>query len=82
MIQGTSSFTLCSAAAQMRIDGADNPAFDNAVEVDLQDSSSAPNPPSDPDDAVSSDDDVASKVNPAAKPHHGGLIRESGRGFR
>ncbi len=32
---------------------ADNAALDNAVEVDLQDSSSAPNPPSDPNDAVS-----------------------------
>ena len=59
IIQGTSSFTLCSAASDA-IDGVDNPTFDNAVEVDLQDSSE-PNPLSDPDDEVSSDDDDVSK---------------------
>jgi hypothetical protein len=36
---------------------ADNAGLDDPVEVDLSDSSSAPNPLSDPDDAVSSDDD-------------------------
>jgi hypothetical protein len=36
---------------------ADNAGLDDPVEVDLPDSSSAPNPLSDPDDAVSSDDD-------------------------
>jgi hypothetical protein len=41
---------------------ADNAGLDDAVEVDLPDSSSAPNPLSDPDDEVSSDDDDASKV--------------------
>ncbi len=41
---------------------ADNAVLDDAMEVDLQDSSSAPNPPSDADDAVSSDDDDASKA--------------------
>lgn len=44
------------------IDDADKFVSDDAVEVDLQDSSSAPHPPSDADDAVSSDDDDASKV--------------------
>jgi hypothetical protein len=41
---------------------ADNTCLDDAVEVDLQDSSSALNAFSDPDDAVSSDDDDVSKV--------------------
>ena len=41
---------------------ADNADCGDAVEVDLQDPSSAPNPPSDPDDAVSSDDDDATKA--------------------
>jgi hypothetical protein len=40
----------------------DNAALDDAVEVDLQDSSSAPNPPSDADNAVSSDDNDARKA--------------------
>ncbi len=44
------------------IEDADKFASDDAVEVDLQDTSSAPHPPSDGDDAVSSDDDDASKV--------------------
>jgi hypothetical protein len=43
-------------------DALDAATDNNAVEVDLQDSSSAPNPPSDADDAVSSDDDDASKA--------------------
>jgi hypothetical protein len=40
----------------------DNAGLDDAVEVDLQDSSSAPYPPYDSDDAASSDDDDASKA--------------------
>ena len=44
------------------IDDVDKSASDDAVEVDLQDSSSAPHPPSDTDDAVSSEDDDSSKV--------------------
>jgi hypothetical protein len=43
-------------------DALDAATDNNAVEVELQDSSSAPNPPSDADDAVSSDDDDASKA--------------------
>jgi hypothetical protein len=39
----------------------DNAGLDDDVEVDLQDSSSEPNPSSDAHDAVSSDDDDASK---------------------
>ena len=34
------------------IDAVDNADLDDAVEVDLQDPSSAPNPPSDPDSLV------------------------------
>jgi hypothetical protein len=41
---------------------ADNAALNDAVSVDLQDYSSALNPPSDSDDAVSADDDDASKA--------------------
>jgi hypothetical protein len=41
---------------------ADNAGLVDEVEMDLPDSSSEPNPLSDPDDAVSSDDDDASKV--------------------
>jgi hypothetical protein len=41
---------------------ADNAALDEVVKVDLQDSSLTPNPPSDTDDTVSSDDDDASKA--------------------
>ncbi len=43
-------------------DALDETTDNDAVEVDLQDSSSAPNPPSDADDAVSSDDDHARKA--------------------
>jgi hypothetical protein len=43
-------------------DALDAATDNDDVEVDLQDSSSAPNPPSDADDAVSSDDDDASKA--------------------
>jgi hypothetical protein len=56
------SFKLLHALLCHGSDALDAATDNDAVKVDLQDSSSAPNPPSNADDAVLSDDDDASKA--------------------